>query len=352
MEWIQGVEWTPSQVFLKTINKDYQKTYHPICNLKKVFSNDIQGVKENIGTVFSNWRRLTANEINILSKQLRFDSIKSDHAHFSFFVNGKKYIVPAGVLICGIFRPFSGISKYLFSPQGLDDLCMPYGNCISPKMMFFLNSRYSTGIQVEAAQGILNSLSWMHCFPSALQMWNSVLDYSKKGQLDLNLPSASITCFANGRLLESGDVMVSELRIRLLESFEMPFEHFSKHSRVIEFERILHKINSDKKKKLHPKDLSIPLRGGQYKLTDSEWDVLQGDMIQRNVNGVAHNCRRIIDMQLEKLSQGLTWKSVASKESDLYVCHNYLKKWKADGRWRVLIDTLTKLRNSAEDVKP
>lgn len=351
MEWIQGVEWTPSDVFLHTINEESCRSCLPVGDLKSIFSQNIKEVKENVEADFSNWRRLTVNEINVLSRQLGFIKVVNNHAHFSFLFKGNKYIVPAGVLMCAMFRPFSGISKYLFSPQGLDNLCMPYGNCISPKMMFFMSSRYSVGIQTEAAQGILNSLSWMHCFPSGLQMWGSVLDYSKKGRLDLTLPKAKIKFHIAGSLLESGEVMVYEARIRILEPLEIPFEHFSEHSRLIEFERILHKYYADKKKKLHSKDLSIPLRNGEFKLTNSEWDALQGEFVRRKLIGTADNFRRMIDMQLEKLSQGLTWRSVASKESDVYVCYSYFRKWKADGRWVYLIDTLTKLRSSADNKK-
>lgn len=344
MEWIQGVEWAPSGVRLQTITSDCNEHFRPVSEMQTLLAWQSEVSKSQGKTSFSDWRRMNQDEVAVVAQTFGFNEVRYDHAHYKFESDGKRYIVPAGVLMSAMFRPFHGIAKYLFAPQGLDNLCMPYANCENPEMLFFDTPRVATGIQLHNAQGIVNSLSWMHCFSSGRQMWCSVLEHAKRGQLDLTLPAAAIHYYGKGHQLPSGEIIIGELRIRLLEAKEMPFEHFSKHSKIIEFERILHKLDIEKPKQCYPKDLNIPLRDGDSELSDSEWEVIKNDLIRGKTAGMHENLRSILNMQLRKLSQGLRWSSVVSEDSEQYICRKYLIRWRADGRWDQLIQILTTLR--------
>jgi|GEM_PF-2870413 Transposase and inactivated derivatives len=354
MEWIQGVEWAPSGVRLQTITSDCNEHFRPVSEMQTLLAWQSEVSKSQGKTSFSDWRRMNQDEVAVVAQTFGFNEVRYDHAHYMFESDGRRYIVPAGVLMSAMFRPFHGIAKYLFAPQGLDNLCMPYGNCKNPEMLFFDSLRAATGIQLHNARGIVNSLSWMHCFPSARQMWCSVLEYAKQGRLDLTLPDTTIQYFSTGHVLASGDTVIQGIRIRLMETHEQPLEQFSSHSKVIEFERIPHKKDPTKSNQGYPKktkqrypiDRNIPLHDGESTLTDSEWEVVKVFLIRKKSVVRNRDFRRIVNMQLQKLSQGLTWGAVVSENSELYICRKYLNRWKADGRWEEFIQVLTGLRSS------
>lgn len=347
MEWICGVKYTPSGFCLKTINAKKMEHVRPVSELQSVleFKGKTRAVNGN--TTFSDWRELTAVETDALAKQLKFPAGRNGQTFYEFEADSNRYIIPAGVLMCAMFRPFHGISKYVFAPQGLDNLCMPYGNCEKPELMFFVHPRTAAGIQADKGQGILNSLSWMHCFPTARKMWSSVLEYARKGVLGLKLPTGKVKFAGSGRRMPSGAILIQSFRIRLLETSEEPLELYSMHTRLIEFERILHKINAPKIERTCQKDNTIPLRDGHWQLTDAEWAAMEKFVVIKHRKGASEIARKLIDLQLQRFSQGLSWACVSNEKRELLQCKQFHARMKADGRWTKLIDTLTEFRCTA-----
>lgn len=270
MDWIRGVTWSQSGFLLDTINVEGVERIRPIGELQAV--NATSGPKKRVrGRVsFSDLRRLNEDEVDGLSLDLGIASHGSAQAFYALALDGEEIVMPAATLMCAMFRPFHGICRYLFAPQGLDSLCIPQGNDPHPEMLFFQCPRAATGIQPDKAQGILNSLSWMYCFPSARRMTCSALEHAMQGRLDLELPIGDLELCGNAGRLPSGRLLVLEVRIRLLETNEQPFDAFSRHAQVVEFERYLHKLQRPVKLR-HLKDESVPLRAGEWRLTDEEW---------------------------------------------------------------------------------
>lgn len=344
MNWILGVTWTSTGPVLQVVNRDQGEHTRSLKELQSVLSSAPGHAKLRGRTSFSDWRRLTETELRALSEELGFSGSVPRQTFYAFELDGQRNIIAAGVLMCAMFRPLHGISRYVFAPQGLDNLCQPYGNREKPDVLFFINPRTTTGMQADKAEGIVNSLSWMHCFPSARRMWSSAFDHARTRQVNLTLPTADIHYYGSGNGLRSGAVLIQEFHIRLLETDEEPFEQFSRHTKVIEFERILHKLDTSRQKRTGTKDASIPLRHGDWSITDSEWSILRDDIFRKRSRGTEANIRRILDLQLEKLSQGLSWSAVATDPSEQCVCRRYLTRMRADGRWEFLIAKLTELR--------
>lgn len=345
MEWIQGVTWAANGVFLRTVDGNQDELLRPTHDLQSIVAwAETSMTKIRGRTSFSDWRALSPSEVAPLAHELGYPGRLTSQAFYAFQVDRLRYILPAAGLMCAMFRPFHGIAKYLFAPQGLDNLCMPHGNSEKPELMFFVPPRKATGMQTDKAQGIANSLSWMQCFPSARQMWASVLEQAKEGRLDVTLPNGEIEYLGSGRPLASGDVLILELRIRILETTEEPFEPFSLHTRTIEFERILHKREDPRLKRTYPKDPTIPLRNGDWTLTDEEWAAVKGLLVLRARNDDPNQPRRFLNLQLHKLSQGLSWPMVTDCTAEQMACRNNLERVKADGRWEALIAKLTELR--------
>jgi hypothetical protein len=314
-----------------------------ISELKSMLASNGKLAKVRGNISFADWRELNAGETDALAEELGFPPRRNGQAFYRFEAENKRYIIPAGTLMCAMFRPFHGIAKYLLAPQGLENLCVPYHNCEKPELLFFTYPRTATGMQVEKAEGILNSLSWMHCFPSARQMWGSVREYASQGQLGLKLPIGIVQYAGSGEPLASRDFLIRDFRIQLLKTEEEPFTQFSLHTKAIEFERILHKLKVIRK---YPKDLSIPLRDGDWTLTDEEWAVIRDIVVRKSRAGHLANVRNLVNLQLEKLSQGLPWATVAPNIAEQTNCRKFFRKMESDGRWGNLTTRLRELRNT------
>lgn len=328
------------------MSRDGLSFFRPISELQHVLSLQSRKIRINCKSSFSEWCELTSVEIGDISRKLGFNEVLSNHTHYTFEFEGKRYIVPAATLMSAIFRPFHGMAKYIFSPQGLDNLCMPHGNDSNPEILFFIAARAATGMQVDKAKGILNSLSWMHCFPSGRKMWSSALEHAYQGMLRLTLPKAHIQFLVFGFELSPNEIICSELRIRVLTVEELPFEEFSKHVTLIEFERTLHKSLNPKSKHRYEPDLSIPLRDGQTALTDAEWMQIKNIAFHRKRKIELITRRRIIDLLLQKLSQGVTWSGVTPLRHEHAKGVMYLSAMRADGRWDNMMKLLRELRRA------
>lgn len=344
MNWILGVRWASNGPYLKLLNRELGEHTKPVRELQSQLSFAQSNAKVRGRTSFAHWRRLTEPEVLSLAKEQGFSGSVAGQTFYAFESDGQRQVIPAGVLMCAMFRPLIGIARYVFAPQGLDNLCQPYGDREKPDILFFTNPRMATGMQADKAEGIINSLSWMHCFPSARRMWGSALNHARAGQLDLTLPNGDIQYYGSGTGLRSGDTLIHQFHIRLLETDEEPFEQFSRHTKVIEFERILHKLDTSRQKRTGTKDATIPLRHGDWTITDSEWSIIRDDVLRKRSRGTEGNLRRILNLQLEKLSQGLSWSAVAADSSEQSVCRKYLNRMTADGRWEFLIGKLAELR--------
>lgn len=353
MDWICGVTSMQEGLRLRTVNRTLNKFERPINELKSTLAYNGKVTKVRGNLSFADWRELNTDETDALAEELGFPPGCNGQAFYKFEAGDKHYIIPAGILMCAMFRPFHGIAKYLFAPQGLDNLCMPYGNCEKPELLFFICSRRATGMQTDKAQGILNSLSWMHCFPSARQMWSSAREHAMHGQLGLKLPIGLAQYFGLAQLLPSGDFLIRDFRIRLLRTEEEPIAQFSLHTKAIEYERIIHKLDARLKQinarpkiiRKYPKDLSIPLRNGDWTLIDEEWEAIRGIVVLKNRANRLVNARSLVNLQLQKFSQGLTWTAVTSNLAEETYSRRLFSRMKSDGRWDSLITRLKELRS-------
>ncbi len=344
MEWICGVIHTPSCYGLRTIDENQRERLLPIGELQSTLACVGNLTKIRGTTSFSNWRELNGTETKALAEELGFTDGCNGQSFYEFNVGRERYLISSGALMCSMFRPFHGIAKYLFAPQGLDNLCTPYGNKEKPEVIFFIPPRTATGMQPDKAEGIINSLSWLHCFPSARRMWCSVVENAGAGQLKLILPKAAIKFNGTVRPLADNRALVCHFRIQLLETCEDPFPGFSSHTNSIEFERLLHKQDIGHRPGVIEAQKSVPKRGGEVILTDEEWSVLKPIVSRRPTRW---NLRPCIDSYLEKMTSGLTWDSLAQHREEVHAHHRTITRMRSDGRWKSLMNELHRLRCSA-----
>lgn len=177
-------------------------------------------------------------------------------------------------------------------------------------------------------------------------MWNSVLIHARGGSLSVGLPLGKAT-FA-GRGTPVGDILfVVELQLKLLQTDEPPMPAFSRHSRLIEFQRIPRsKTNPSGKLALQLEGL--PSKNGDYSLSDAEWAELKDVMDPSPAPPRQYELRGMIDGILEKLGKGLRWDRLSGGLRDSSPWSKTYYRMKADGRWDTLLVVLQRHRGGGK----
>lgn len=343
MEWIQELSQnSQGALLLRTLDLAGAERFRPINELPHTLQTTAAKHKRNAQADFKDLHRISPQEAAQVAQALGFRSVICGQAIYAFDFDGLRYLLPASVLMCSVFRPFSGIVKYLLAPQGLDNLCIPYGNVAEPEMLFFFHVTGSTGIQLERARGIINSLSWAHCFPSGKRLWSSVREYARSGQLDVDLPTGELEFLGTGIPLQNDVIFLTELRIRLLKTAETPYPAYSAHTREIEFERVLHKLNKPRSQPYgRSKEMNTLLRDGFWELSDDEWNAIERTVGARLGRA---STRSRLNILLRKCSQGLPWAAVSSDATKRENYRQHLARMRSNGSWDALVNCITTLR--------
>lgn len=351
MQCIERLSFSSGTYRIHTRNSHDQLSHHPITSLPDLLCDERAGDRQLTckgQTSLQTWAPLTNDELTATLKTLGFspqgNSQLLGQSVYRFSERKQTFLIPIGVLICALFRPFSGISRYLLAPQGLDNFILPPDNTNKPKILFYESARGNTGLQPDKAEGILNSLSWMYCFPSARRAWNSVLEYARQGRLDMNLPIGNFSF--TGRSISVGNqVLITELTIKLLETIEEPYPAHSEHTKVIEFQRFPHSERS----KTHAitKENYLPRRPceGGYSLSDEEWQSLQPLMEKASQIPRQFPLRAVIDKILYKLGHGIPWANVPGPSSSMSLYPRTYSRMQKDGRWQILMSHLQQSRD-------
>lgn len=344
MQWIDGISWTGSGYYTQVRNRQNEVSLHPIAKLADVLRSTAERTSNfRLESDFLDWKPLTPSQGSAFQVEMGYPDGRPGQDFYEFSCSGQPYIVPAGVLMCSMFRPFKGIARYLLSPQGLENLFVPSGNEEHPELQFFVSARGSTGLQTDKATGILNALSWMYCFPSAWRMWSSVLPYARAGRLALSLPEGSFKCYGRSVALKDKS-LVTDLRLAILRTTETPLEHYSKHTRIIEFERVLHKEVRNPTtimvRTLHSRD-------GRYGLSDAEWLAVRAELEKPLYSSHRQHAPRVmVDKILDKLGRGITWKAAGDDKKMSELLAKTYARLKADGRLAYLLDYLSTSREA------
>lgn len=281
----------------------------------------------SVETNFADWR---IAESDIVDSIVANSSTPTENRHmvFEFPMNSNTVLIPAGIIMAKLFKPLQLATKYLLTPHGLESFCVPNLDIMDPGVIFSskgLNERKS----VRGENSRL--LSWLWCFPSARETWNSVFEFANRGILGLTLPSAKIIISGSG--LVSGDyVIATHITIRQLEILEEPFSFAPEHARKLIISRAAPQAEA-------------PLPGYLTRpLNDLEWAHLK--QIFEPYGG--HKMRRtptriIVDRLHHKLSTGAPWRSLAFAGSTWMNLQFHLGKWIKNGMWAAANSKLEQL---------
>lgn len=113
----------------------------------------------------------------------------NSHAVIEFSVGKQRILIPAHLLITELLLPSRRLDRFIFAPQGIDNLAMRSGEGVDSVTMLAPKSAYTDGGTNTPLR-----LSWIVRSPSARRSWDSVLRFALgEGTISLDLPDAEAT---------------------------------------------------------------------------------------------------------------------------------------------------------------
>lgn len=338
MFWIEGISRSPSGFALDTFLADGTRSQHPLTGLT---SPQIVGrtVRKRITTDCRDWSSHSAKPFWEFSG-IQGQSPRDAHTVFEVINDGKRFLIPASVLIAAMMRPIKVMQAFLFAPQGLDSFCVPVFDEVQPRVGLHLPRHKVFGNNARLSSGLLASYSWMHCFPSARAMWDSVYSGALSGLLDIALPRASITMTLHSvNWLDYQ--LVTDLVIMSLRANEQSFGFAGKHPHEIFF----HDSASLDWKTGHHPTCTIPARGEEWLLSDREWSQISTSI--HTSHRVKFDLRKIIDLILQKFGTGQSWQKLNFEGLNYPIVQATYQRMQKDGRWQTIESLLLASRGAS-----
>ncbi|SIP87949.1 Putative transposase of IS4/5 family [Aromatoleum tolulyticum] len=335
MFWIEGIARTESGFALEAVYTDGARTHRPLADL--ALATKTAGTKRTrVTTDCATWGRGTAAPF---WDWLGIEKHKpnSRHAVFEVEADGKQYLIPAATLIAALARPIQHIHAFLFRPQGLESFSTPLLGSDRPGVGLHLPEYRVFGARQRTSEGLLACYSWMHCFPSARAMWDSVYAFANAGYLDLFLPLASLTMTLHS-VPWRGKHLVVELVVMSATANDAPFAFAEGHPKHLAF----HDSAAVDWKVAHKPANTIPPRGAEWPLSDDEWASLTAKLKPRS--GARFDLRRIVDFILIKFGTGVAWRKLDYEELNLPIVQATYQRMQKDGRWAEVEELLLAAR--------
>ena len=334
MFWIDGITRTPSGLVLDTLSPNAPRLQRPLHDLA-VGPKVRQTRRARITTHCLDWKITSAAPF---WQWLGIPAgVPRDAQTIFEIVDDRHYLVPASVLIASLMRPIKHVQAFLFRPQGLDVLCTPILDGASPTVGLHLPLHRVFGSGARPPAGLLASYAWMHCFPSARAMWDSVFIGGAEGILTVAPPNAKMQMILHSVTCQ-GYELVTEAVIMWLEPTEAPFEFAGSYPPRI----ALHDNAAINDSMRYPSGGAVPPRGSGWALSDAEWTALQNVLPQRA--RVRFELRDIIDVILTKLGTGQAWRKVDCGALNSAVVQGTYQRMNKDGRWRAVETLLSSYR--------
>lgn len=335
MYWIEGLTQTPFGFELQAVHQNGARTLEKLDGLSnKVTTGRTSRTK--MTTDFGTWSKCSGLPF---WEYLEIDGYGPNDGHHVFKVNHENtvFLIPAAVLIGAMIRPIKHIHPFLFRPHGLAQMSVPLLDDSAPKVGFFLPVHRVTGTECAVTNGLLASYSWMHCFPSAHSMWDSVFHEAKNGLLNIQLPKANIS--TNLHSVAWKDVqLVTNMVITNLHAEEAPFDFASGHSRDI----IFHQSSALDWAHEHRPKKALPDKDGVWSISDTEWSQLAPKLQKGKPR--KHNLRLIVDLILEKLGTQTPWSKLNFMDLNKSIVLITYQRMQQDGRWSIIEETLRSSR--------
>ncbi|MES1264854.1 MAG: hypothetical protein ABUU24_04280, partial [Variovorax sp.] len=276
MQWIESFERLDGAPHLKVVTQAGARSFTPFRQLRSV-APEARGARyvDLSGISLDAFSEHAPGEFLEL---LGFDAaVSANHRVYELRTPTARLLIPAAVMMLGIFARIWHLAPWLVSAATLDMLAVPTFSGDRPAVTFFPGS-ISGGRDGECTQ---DRFLWLTNFPSARRSWNSVARHVSAGRLGVDMPQAVIHGSARG--LSRGDtILVTRLHINRLRPTEKPVPSAAS----LEGRSFRVSARTDAMSGQRPDTLgdeTLPLHAAGSRLTDEEWTAVLGCLDVRSL---------------------------------------------------------------------
>lgn len=252
--------------------------------------------------------------------------------------DGTSVHVPALVFIRALFKPHRLILPVVFSPGNIDVL--GFVDYASTPPVIVLSREREKYLDRREVESRYEPLRWLHSSRSARDCCQSVFMNALSGRLDLALPLGQFRLVMHGRRV-GHELFVTKVtmitaRVEAEDSVLGAGQAYVFHRKVSTGSNVA---------TLSPFP-PIPSRAdGTVTLSCTEWVVIEPLLNGNNRKERAHSRRTLLDVILQKLSSGRSWKAM-SQESGFSQTNlsTTFRRWQRDGRLDQVLERLKHLR--------
>jgi hypothetical protein len=302
---------------------------------------DSPTVSKRIITDFKDWREVNLREYLTPLKIELPVSKEIHHQCYSFVIHQKTYLLPALVLMRGIFFPANVLLPTMFLPNALDVACnfgwQKEGLTVELELSWLLRTK------AHRAKHLTKLLTWLYAYPSAFKTASSLHANAVRGLIRIELPLAMVT-------LALQSVSVGNLRlvtkVYLVNVLPLESPQFQLETELKTILLRSTKYRADVTRPVFSNLFEVPLRAdGGYCLNDAEWDSIR-NLTKFKTGVTKHDIRLLLDGVLTKLVTKVPWKKIDYKVGTWINASALLRVWSQDGRFEKLIAELGRLRCS------
>lgn len=330
--WIQGIARANHGFALQTVSPS-DNSLQPLHRLSAKLPGKTK--RKRITTDCRTWQRDSAAPF---WDYLGVRPELANHTVFELEDENQRYLIPASVFIAGVIRPIKTIHAFLFQPQGLDLMCLPLFNKEKPSVGFYEPEYLVLGGPAARCESVLAGLSWMHCFPSARTMWDSVLGGALLGKLDVSLPAATMTLVLHS--VDHGDYkLVTGITLIALRANEMPFSFAATHATEICF----HDSTDVDWTTAHNPKCALLSRDGEWHFSDEEW-AKAVELLPKTGSNSRYDRRKILDMALLKTGTGQPWRKLDYQDLNFNIVQATYRSLTKSGHWQLIENLINGMR--------
>jgi hypothetical protein len=337
MLWLEKVEQEWGELYPVCIDEKGQRTRTSLSKLKSMLPKHTSHRKPFTANV--PLQKLVPVDSGQYLAWLGVPADAAGHQVFMFHHEGKRLLIPAGVLLNTLIPRLSAVGEYLLAAGSLDQLATPVIK--RSKVQMHLNPKcYVYG--KTPSRSIVDRFTWLACYPSARAFWGSIRDHAAAGVVGCNLPQAQLEAYVYGQETDDA-VFVSRLSARTVHPTEGPFP-FAVGSapgtlNLHEFrEKNSPKMTATWSSKLVAERFIVPVGTNGWSMSDNEWEQVQ---LQLKAEGFrsSPSAKRSLDACLVRYGEHRTWLSLPRTNA-----REYLGRWKSTGYWDAFQTALSAIR--------
>jgi hypothetical protein len=288
----------------------------------------------------STWARASSDKYLKAFGFSRTDQLSAGHPVYCHALDdGTTVHVPALAIIRALFKPHRLILPVVFSPGNIDVLgFVDYASAPPVVVLDRGREKYLDRREIEDRY---EPLRWLHSSRSARDCSQSVFMNSLNGCVDLALPLGQFRLVMHGRRVGS-ELFVT--KVTMITASVEATDSITESEEVFLFHRMAGPERAVPTLSALP---LVPARpDGLVTLTDAEWVDVEELLNSQRRRQRKHSWRELLDVMLQKLDDGTSWKSTARNSGfSETILTTTFRRWQLDGRLAQVLNRLELARS-------